>query len=302
MSINVKCDECSKVFQVYPSRFKSRKNFFCSKKCEGKFRSKLCTSKVECICSVCGKKIKIKKSQYKRRNKNSNITCSIKCLSEIKKKIYAGRNNPNCKYDKLDDNFFSEIDSPEKAYILGWIASDGHVGKNGSITIQIHEKDKKILFDMRDLVCKQIPIVEYKKKNQCSLTFNSKKMSIDICRWLCMATPGKKSKTVQFPNLKNDLLTWNFLRGLFDGDGCIANPKINKKRVYPACSIASISSPMKKGIQKFCNTYCRIGKNAMWWSGKNSVKFLNGLYSNSNIHLERKYKLYLHWKTYYLTR
>ena len=43
-----------------------------------------------------------------------------------------------------DVNFFETIDSKEKAYILGWIASDGYVDKQ-HIEITLHKKDIEVL-------------------------------------------------------------------------------------------------------------------------------------------------------------
>src|SRR5690348_14894045 len=71
--------------------------------------------------------------------------------------LQRGRNHPCCKYKTLDDNLMKTIDSEEKAYFLGWIASDGFIGKT-IVTITIHKKDNKIIEILRDIVCKELPI------------------------------------------------------------------------------------------------------------------------------------------------
>jgi hypothetical protein len=40
--------------------------------------------------------------------------------------------HPNRKYF-IDENYFEFINSEEKAYWLGWIASDGHLSKKGTV-------------------------------------------------------------------------------------------------------------------------------------------------------------------------
>lgn len=57
---------------------------------------------------------------------------------------------------------FKKIDSPEKAYLLGWIASDGSIRYFGFI-IKFHKKDLKILEKLRDIICKDLPINEYRE-------------------------------------------------------------------------------------------------------------------------------------------
>src|SRR6476469_1999984 len=76
----------------------------------------------------------------KARNNDKNIC--VYCSRAIKS---TGRNNPNCKYKSLDDCFFDNVDTEEKAYFLGWIASDGSISKNGSINIFVQKKDAGIL-------------------------------------------------------------------------------------------------------------------------------------------------------------
>jgi hypothetical protein len=52
----------------------------------------------------------------------------------------------------MDVNFF-ENDCKEKYYLLGWILSDGHVGKNNLFwSMQIHQKDKKMLEKILNLI------------------------------------------------------------------------------------------------------------------------------------------------------
>ena len=56
-----------------------------------------------------------------------------------------GRNNPSCKYKNLDDHLMDVIDSEEKAYLLGWIASDGSLHENGCVYIAINTCDVGVL-------------------------------------------------------------------------------------------------------------------------------------------------------------
>jgi deoxyuridine 5'-triphosphate nucleotidohydrolase len=214
---------------------------------------------------------------------NGNIIC-LPCSRALKA---SGRNNPNAKYN-LDDNFFSDVNSEAKAYLLGWIASDGHISKSG-FTINIHEKDLLCLKILRDIILPSLLIKTY-KSNMIDLSVFSKQISIDLCQ-LLKIKPGKKSNTVRFPELKDDNLKWAFLRGYFDGDGTIRH--IHSQS--PECSITSNSAAMLSDIQNFVKIPCNINQNVIRWTGLNMIDFLGKLYDNATVYLSRKRDLYLDW-------
>ena len=53
------------------------------------------------------------------------------------------RDNNSYKSKKVDENFFHDIDTQEKAYILGFFFADGCLTKKGTFGIKI--KDKELL-------------------------------------------------------------------------------------------------------------------------------------------------------------
>ena len=62
----------------------------------------------------------------------------------------------------LNDNFF-KTQSPDMAYILGFIAADGNVAKKeNAISIQLHEKDAEILEKIKELTDSSRPLDFYK--------------------------------------------------------------------------------------------------------------------------------------------
>lgn len=283
----VKCKICKKTEEVFLSRSKNYKT--CSKKCSGEYRKKENNVK----CTVCENEFHVKPIRVERVK--NGICCSKKCTNKLKKTIYMGRENPNTKY-YFDDNFFKKIETEEKAYFLGWIASDGHLSKlTGSISIKIHEKDRKILECLRDIICKEINVVDDIPKSQSSITINSTTIVNDICKWLNI-NPGKKSDIIEFPELENDFLKWAFIRGFFDGDGSVR--KFNDTHLSPECSISCNSIKMRESIVEFCEIPCNHNKSNLTWNGNNALDFLFKLYNNSKIKLDRKYELYLEISTW----
>ena len=289
--ISVCCDNCGTKFDVYPSRIENKKYLFCSKKCEGEFRK--LADNVECI--VCCKNFHVKPTRLKRiKNKDKNICCSIKCSNKLKEIIYMGENNPNFKYE-FDRDMFEKVDSEIKAYLLGWIASDGHVGESGFV-ISIKNIDVDCLKNLRNFVNPDIPIC-CRDNDMVSLSVNSKKISNDLCNLLNIE-PGKKSLVVQFPSLDSNELKWAFVRGYFDGDGYIS--RVDSSR-WPRCGISSCSKSMIDGIASFCEIpyFCYTGKDrssyTIEWNTSNALNFLGKLYENTNYYLRRKRDRYIDW-------
>jgi dUTP pyrophosphatase len=212
------------------------------------------------------------------------------CLPCSRRTKNMGENNPKYKYD-YDRSFFHDIDTHEKAYLLGWIASDGSVPKSGwRVMIKIHERDIKCLDILKNIICKDITIKH--SDNTVGFSINSQEICMDICRHL-QINPGKKSHVVRFPDL-NDELRWVFLRGYFDGDGTVR--KYGGYKTTPDCGIASESTDMLTEIGEFSKIPHRITDGQINYYGTNSIDFLGKLYANCGIYkLDRKYETYIKW-------
>lgn len=252
-----------------------------------------CSKLVEVQCELgvsrkCKGKWKLRYSRaYDSIEKNGKVIC-LYCYRTSK---FSGRGNPNCKYKTLDDDFFKEVNTQEKAYLLGWIAGDGTVQPEYHIEIVIHEKDVDILQSLRDIICKELKI--WKKDDRfVGLRICSKQITEDVCS-LLKIEPGKKSHTVQFPELNSDELKWCFVRGLFDADGCVVSPSKSVSR--PSCCIASNSDDMLDAIEKFCDIKCCRANNRLTWNSTYCLRFLTKMYEGNSVCLNRKKRLYENW-------
>lgn len=190
----------------------------------------------------------------------------------------------------VNRSFFENIDSPEKAYVLGWIASDGSISPQG-VRIGIHKDDHYVLEGIRNIVCEELPL-RSRGKNMIELVIYSEQIVQDVCGHLNIS-PGKKSHSVGFPNLANPALTWEFIRGVFEGDGWISN----LLRRSLSCIIRTSSSRMREGIRQFCGTGCIETGDGVHWYGVNALDFLGNLYRDPlpDVFLYRKYILYDAW-------
>lgn len=126
----------------------------------------------------------------------------------------------------VNENYFKEIDSPEKAYILGFLYADGCTSNNTISIVQV-EENKDIIYKIRDILG-NIPINQSKQTNgkiKYSIYIYRKNMVNDLINLGCIPN---KSLTLTFPDFINDELLPHFIRGYFDGDGCIWNGKRKK--------------------------------------------------------------------------
>ena len=221
-------------------------------------------------------------------DRNNGVYMCLYCSRRVK---FSGRNNPNAKYHKLDDGMFSEIHTDDLAYVLGWIASDGTLAKSG-FTIAIHKKDRSCLERIRDVICREIPVVAKGNTDLVSMTVNSRQIANDLCSHLGIdptAESMAKSHVVQFPSHIPQHLWPAFVRGYFDGDGCVSL----RGKTSVTAKISSCSIDMLQSLKRVVGLKCWVGSDAIEWYGNNAVKFLDYIYDESWIHLPRKFQLYV---------
>lgn len=133
---------------------------------------------------------------------------------------------------QMNENYFSEINSHEKAYILGFIYADGSVRCNSEhYTLEINQNGerKDVLEKIIKALDADIPIKEY-SINTFSIQFHSKRIAQDLVK---LGAVSNKSLVLQFPTkeqVPEEFLS-SFILGCFDGDGCVWNGKRKKMLV-----------------------------------------------------------------------
>lgn len=130
----------------------------------------------------------------------------------------------------LNDNFFQNISSEAQAYCLGLLYSDGSVCKHkNSYVIQFSqiEDRKELVYLFNSLLGSNRPIYERFQDNKYVYTccVSSATMGQNLIQLGCTE---RKSLTLQFPTFISEELMSHFIRGLFDGDGCIWEGKRKK--------------------------------------------------------------------------
>lgn len=140
----------------------------------------------------------------------------IKHLKNLKRKLITSKNFYNV---QIKHDYFSCIDSPEKAYLLGVLASDGNISAN-MIRLRIHPKD----IEMIHFMAKEINYLKEPRINKTSygtleagLSIRSTLMKEDLFK---LGFSHNKTYSDLFIPLSEELTRF-YLLGLFDGDGSV---------------------------------------------------------------------------------
>lgn len=204
-------------------------------------------------------------------------------------------NTKRLKSHTLDIHYFDKIDTPNKAYVLGFIYADGCNTRKG-LHIGIQEEDKEILeFIKSELnISNDLRYIKpYKEhwKPKWELSIKSIEFSEILTKVGC---PPAKSSIINFPNFIPDNLLNHFIRGYFDGDGCIS---ICSKG-YFRLSFISGSEVFITSLRNYI--YNKTGhllpfykKNyySILTSKQSAVKSIVELmYTNSTFSMQRKYQ------------
>lgn len=213
----------------------------------------------------------------------------------------------------LDEEYFDEINTPNKAYILGFLYADGsNYTPKQTVSISLEEKDKYIL----DRMCeelkynKPLDYLDYSNKNdfgyhysnQYRLSIFSKHISDTLSE---KGVVKNKSLILKFPTcIRSDLLKF-FVLGYFDGDGSFCPHYTKKGKFQPLITFTSTESfcidlqnYLRKELSIPCgNIYdasCHNGiTKVLSFSGVKQVKiFLDWLYTDADMYLKRKYEKY----------
>ena len=126
-----------------------------------------------------------------------------------------------CRTSNVNDNYF-KTQSHNMAYILGFLAADGCVSKDTNhFYIDLQESDEEILYKIKNELSFAGDIQHYTNNHGCTysrLRVCSKTIKEDLSHY--GITP-KKTYTLNPPHFLEKQYYISYIRGYFDGDGCI---------------------------------------------------------------------------------
>lgn len=224
-------------------------------------------------------------------------------------------NSINSKRYKFDETYFKKIDTQDKAYWLGFIYADGFITSkkkhgNRSLGISLSIKDKEHLEKLNQCLNSNTPVNTYIEKSgfgegneYCRVIYVSKELTDDL---ISHGVYENKTDIITSPTTIPYKFIKDFIRGYFDGDGSVW-----KQDKYSQVSIGIVGTD---DLLNFIMQYLLDNKiifrkyplnkrkhgqtvsNFKFGGNNNSFRFLNHIYGDSNIYLNRKYNIYLELK------
>lgn len=212
----------------------------------------------------------------------------------------------------FDEHYFDIIDDEHKAYWLGFLMADGYNHESRSaVTIRIQEEDKELLNKFKKDLRYTGNIYKYTRttvkgliRTYCELNLCSPIFSESLAKLGCVQG---KTYILQYPDFLSKNLEHHFLRGFFDGDGCLSithrSDRAEHSKTYQF-NIVGRKDVLSKIQEILCSElniarttlsergYSSVG--VIHWSGRKVVtKIMNFLYQDATIFMKRKYNKYL---------
>lgn len=210
---------------------------------------------------------------------------------------------------EFNEDYFKNINSQNKAYILGFLMADGCVCKSTTdkkepdrLIIQISYKDRQILefiqkeldsnYKIRDF----IPTSTFTNNMMSVLTINSTKLCRDL---VALGVVPNKTGKEKLPDIRSNLKR-HFIRGFLDGDGWIT--KSNNVTTIGFISNKEMLIQIREEINSNLDIHGvatihedtredRKNKNIFYLNyshSKDIIQLKKYLYHKANFYLERK--------------
>ena len=222
------------------------------------------------------------------------------------------------KYPIVED-FFDEIDTEEKAYVLGLLYADGwnHTERN-VVGIGLKESDKEILDKITSLIQPTKPLGYYKKnklkkgfensQNEYRLVIANKHISERLVELGCVKA---KTHNLKFPTEEQvpSHLIRHFIRGYFDGDGSVSG---DKQKQFCLVGTIDFLLPLQQILIEelgFSETKLEQRhkdrdnniRSLRYCGVIQCITFRDWLYKDATIYLERKKKIFDSYKPFIRT-
>ncbi len=160
------------------------------------------------------KKYKVGTKTITRRLKEQNIELRDRVSAAALKHRDRGVNH----------NYFENIKTQNPAYFTGFIAADGCIYKpkaqkgQARLNLELHKQDLHILESLKvELTLTQK--IEFRRVKYVKLTVCSDKIAEDLKQYNIVE---RKTMILKFPDKLNNDMFRHFIRGFFDGDGCVS--------------------------------------------------------------------------------
>nr|QBK91738.1 MAG: aspartyl protease [Pithovirus LCPAC304] len=256
----------------------------------------------EMICEQCG--IKKPSSEYYKSGRYHLFQKKCKLCENVR------RQSLKCAKYSIQDDYFDVIDHPNKAYFLGFLYADGYNSqKTGKVKVHLSSKDADLLYKFQKALGMNNPLYDINKTRgekhftyKCLMICNLR-ISDSLAKWGCFQN---KTYTLTFPKWLEENHIPHFIRGYFDGDGCLTGSMDKKWGKFKWCMSITGNREFIYALKRVTNKYIKINGSfnvrhpesptvgVSWvFKGRNQIqRFLDWIYQDSDLYLDRKYQYY----------
>jgi|GEM_PF-5162928 len=211
-----------------------------------------------------------------------------------------------------DHGFLDVLDTEDKVYFLGMMSADGcNLSNRNECSINLNYKDVDVIEKMSNMLFGKMVARYYEISNNYSvgigagntakyydLRFSSARLTERLAELGCVP---QKTKHLKFPKegLIPEELFHHYLRGFWDGDGHIGTYANGEAKLT---STKHFCEGLKQKLDKLLGINCQVTHdsrhNANWRylriaGRKQTKKFLEWMYKDATVYMERKYQKYL---------
>lgn len=250
---------------------------------------------------------------YQEGKTQEEIGNFFNCTKKPIRRILKENNIPTNKRKinrSLKEDYFSNIDNENKAYLLGLLFADGSVVPNKdretAISLQLLREDSNLLELFRQEINAKSPI-QNNIDGTCSFSIRSNKLAKDLNEYNIIS-----NKTYNIHSLPRNIPNKyykDFLRGYIDGDGSLYFTKENNSFHLSLTShyidlvedyikiIYNLLQTPERSKNRKPTFYNNVAKFTL--NGFEAYKLAKLLYSEATIYCNRKYNKFLEAKKFY---
>lgn len=162
-------------------------------------------------------------SQYTKNQIYSFCYHNNKAIKKISANDKSKIQSENSRKYNINKDYF-KVWTSNMAYILGLWYADGCIYGGKMFDITLHKKDKYLIKQIANQLDYQGPLYDYVDRQASRINFCCKEIYNDIIN---LGGTENKSLTIEFPKIPKEYHR-DFIRGYFDGDGCVMNLKNNR--------------------------------------------------------------------------
>lgn len=258
---------------------------------------------------------------YSNKNKSTvkigqMFDCSHKVIAKVLKRNNIPITGKSRRKYKINENFFDNIDTENKAYILGFLYADGcNFIKKQTVSMSLQEDDYEILEKIRLCIGseRELEYIDNSNKHNFGYTYKNQWRLLLFSKHICESlnnigmTPSK-SLSLKFPTIDKSLYR-HFIRGYFDGDGSVYQYFVNENNKPVTLTITSTNSFCEK-VQEILNDELSINTGIYDASNHNGITkvlsmstnsskiFLDWIYDNAELYMKRKHDRYIQYFYY----